>query len=377
MKGKNKGTVILMMIGGVLGFVSGIWGAKILKYLLNGKEISMLLGLSIVVLVYFLSIAIHELGHFFAFIINKIGMRMLNVLIVSFIYDGSKWKLVFNRNGAGIGGIAVPNLTAITNEKEFNHMQKGHANAILWGPITSFILILIGVMMLFGNGYLRIVGLSLILINLMTVFSCFIKMDGVYGDFPAYKAYKEDDFFAALMMYQYAMFAVNFETVRRDNEYLRDVLLKGLVPRMENKKTDILTVACAATFIQEYLVGVADEVPEQVIAYIDYYEGNYKRIVAANNTESNKQLLLYIAYFYQKEGLTDKAMDIHKNFIQKLPKTDVFNYWKIQSEQMILGIDHSSYLLDTKNIKPGLSYGVFKKLDGFYHDELILNNILR
>ncbi|HHX59950.1 MAG TPA: hypothetical protein GX707_04300 [Epulopiscium sp.] len=373
MKGKNW---VMIIIGSVLGFIVGIWGAKILNYLLQGQDIPFLVVVIIAVLVFYISVAIHELGHFFAFIYNKISMRMLNITIFSFIFDGSRWKLAFNRNGAGVGGIAVPNLTIVSNEKEFNEMQKGHANAILWGPIVSFLLILVGGLLFTINGYLRVTGIMFICINLIMFFSCFIKMDGVYGDFPAYKAYKEDDFFAALMMYQYAMFAVDYENIRKNNTYLRNILFKGLIPRVENKKTDILTVACVATFIGEYLVGVADEVPGQVKEYIGYYYDNYKMIIAMKNTEANKQLLLYIAYFFEREGFKDEAIDIYKNFIQKLPKSEVFNYWKIQSEQIILGKDHSKHLLDKKNIKPGLAYGVFKKLDGFYHDELILNQML-
>lgn len=376
MKGKNWVMITMTIIGLLLGFITGIWGGKILKYLLRGQEIPVITVLIIFAVVFYISIAIHELGHFFAFIYNKISMRMLNIIVFSFIYNGSKWKLALNRNGSGVGGIAVPNLTVVANQKEFKNMQKGHANAIIWGPIISFVLIIIGGLMLFGKGHLIIIGLALIFVNIITFFSCFIKMDGVYGDFPAYQAYKKDDFFAALMMYQYAMFAVDYENIRKNNRYLRDILLKGLIPRMKKRKTDILTVACVATFVQEYLVGIADEVPESVKEYIDYYYEDYKTIIAIKNAEANKQLLLYIAYFYKKEGFEDKVMDIYENFIGKLPKTEVFNYWKIQSEQIILGKDHSNYLQDKKNIKPSLTYGVFKKLDGFYHDELVLNQLL-
>lgn len=332
--------------------------------------------LIILVLIFYISIAMHELGHFFAFIYNKIDMRMLNITVFSFIFDGSRWNLVLNRNSAGVGGIAIPNLKVVANEVEFERLQKGYANAILWGPIVSLLLIIVGILLFTLGGYLNIIGLSLIFVNATLFLTCFIKQEGVYGDFPAYKAYKEDNFFAALMMYQYAMFAVDYENIRINNTYLRNILLKGLVPRIKNKKTDLLTVACVATFIQEYLVGVVDEMPKSVRDYIDYYHKDYRTIIATKNQEVNKQLLLYIAYFFKAEGLQDKALSIYENYIQKLPKSEVFEYWKIQSEQIIMGKDHTKYLLDKKNIKPNLTYGVFKKLDGFYHDELILNQRL-
>ncbi len=367
--------VVGIILGLILVMIPDQWWDKVFGGMFSGGGISFFVVLIIIVLVYYISIGLHELGHFAAFRYNKISMRMLSIVIFSFIFNGSKWKLILNYNGHGIGGIAVPNLTVIPSKKEFKHTQKAYANAILWGPITSFILILVGILFLFGNNNMTRIGLLFIIVNSFLFLGCFIKADGVYGDFPAYKAFKEDDFFAALMMYQYAMFAVDYKNIRKNNTYLRNVLIKEVQPRMERRQLDLLTVSCATTFIQEYLVGMTDQVPEHIKEYIDYYYDNYKTILATKNAEANKELLRFIAYCYQKQGSEDKAIGIHRDFIQKLPKTKVFNYWKIQSEQIILGTDHSAYLSDKNNIKPSATHVVFKKLEGAYHDELILNKL--
>lgn len=306
---------------------------------------------------------------------------MLSIGHISFIFNGSKWEVAFNRNKVGVAGIAVPNLTVVSNNKEFKLMQQGYANAILGGPGASLLMVVVSgliILLRFAgiggiNANLTFIAASFMIINLFMLLTCLIKKDGVFGDFPAYSTYKKDDFFAALMMYQYAMLAVDYEKVRNENTYLRQMLIEGLKPRMQSKQVDILTVAAATTFISEYLVGVADRVPEEVIEYIDYYYMNYPNIINTQQSEVNKLMLLYVAYFFENEGMGDRAIDIYDNFIQNLPKSDVFNYWKIQSEQIILKQDHTQYLLDKKNINPNLAHSVFKKLDGAYHDELILN----
>src|SRR5699024_8570266 len=112
------------------------------------------------------------------------------------------------------------------------------------------------------NPYLLIFGGTLLLINMFLFFTCFAKSEAVYGDFSAYSLYKNDDFFAALMMYQYAMFSIDYENTRINNSYLKEILLRGFEERAKDRKTDLFTVSCATTFIDEYLIGIMDELPK-------------------------------------------------------------------------------------------------------------------
>lgn len=334
-----------------------------------------LVGVIIIALTFYISVIIHELGHFFGFLLNKIPVRMISIAIFSFIFNGSKWEIVFNHSGAGIGGIVIPNVRAVANEAEFKAMQRGYSRAIMGGPLASGLLLVLGLVLLVSNTQMILIALSLIIINIVILLSCLAKADGVYGDFPAYRAYKEDDFFAAVMMYQYTMLGVDYEQERHDNSYLRQLILQGLKPRIKERRKDILTVAAVSTMTQEYLIGLVDQLPQFIKEYINYYYENYPMILVTEVTEANQQLLLLVAYYFKKEGLEDPALEIYNQFIQRLPKSSVYDYWKIQSEQIIKEKDHSQYLLDKNNIKPNLTYHVFKKLEGYYHDELLLNQV--
>lgn len=382
---KNKSLKkIFKTIGSMLfGAIGGFGIIMFINNISKNMDVSIFPMLAIMILTFYISITLHELGHFFAFILNGIQIRMLTISIFSFIFDGEKWRLRLNRNNIGVGGIAVPNLTVISNEEEFKKAQKGYANAIIAAPMVTLLLAIIGALLLLINflkyriinPYLLIFGGTLLLINMFLFFTCFAKSEAVYGDFSAYSLYKNDDFFAALMMYQYAMFSIDYENTRINNSYLKKILLRGFEERVKDRKTDLFTVSCATTFIDEYLIGIMDELPKSIVYYIDYYYENKNQIIEKQETEQHRLLLLHIAYYFEKEGEHEKAVDIYDSFIKTLSKSPVFDYWKIQGEQIIFKKDNSKYLLDKKNIKPSSIYSVFKQLDGLYHDELILNQI--
>lgn len=382
---KNKSIKnILKTIGSMLfGAIGGFGIIMFINNISKNMDVSIFPMLAIMILTFYISITLHELGHFFAFILNGIQIRMLTISIFSFIFDGEKWRLRLNRNNIGVGGIAVPNLTVISNEEEFKKAQKGYANAIIAAPMVTLLLAIIGALLLLINflkyriinPYLLIFGGTLLLINMFLFFTCFAKSEAVYGDFSAYSLYKNDDFFAALMMYQYAMFSIDYENTRINNSYLKEILLRGFEERVKDRKTDLFTVSCATTFIDEYLIGIMDELPKSIVYYIDYYYENKNQIIEKQETEQHRLLLLHIAYYFEKEGEHEKAVDIYDSFIKTLSKSPVFDYWKIQGEQIIFKKDNSKYLLDKKNIKPSSIYSVFKQLDGLYHDELILNQM--
>ncbi|MCR2044601.1 site-2 protease family protein [Anaerosalibacter massiliensis] len=383
---KNQSTKkILKIIGSAfLGAVGGFGFMMLIDNISKDMNLNVFPILAIIILTFYISIALHELGHFFAFIFNKIQMRMLNISIFSFIFDGEKWRLKLNRNNIGVGGIAIPNLTVVSNEKEFKETQEGYANAILAAPIVTLFLALVGILVIFigflkynkNHPYLLITGGTLLLINILLFFSCFIKSENAYGDLRAYSFYKNDDFFAALMIYQYSMFSIDYKNTRVNNRCLREILLKSFEKRANDKKTDLFTISCATTFIDEYLIGIMDELPKSIIDYIHYYYENKNQIIKEQKTEQHRLLLLHIAYYFEKEGEHKKAVDIYDNYIKTLSKSPVFDYWKIQGEQIIFKKDRSKYLLNKKNIKPNSTYSLFKQFDGFYHDELILNQRL-
>ena len=173
---KNKSLKkIFKTIGSMLfGAIGGFGIIMFINNISKNMDVSIFPMLAIMILTFYISITLHELGHFFAFILNGIQIRMLTISIFSFIFDGEKWRLRLNRNNIGVGGIAVPNLTVISNEEEFKKAQKCYANAIIAAPMVTLLLAIIGALLLLINflkyriinPYLLIFGGTLLLINM-------------------------------------------------------------------------------------------------------------------------------------------------------------------------------------------------------------------
>lgn len=376
---------ILFMVGSIIvGYLLGYNSIKIFP-----KEFIRTLNVGVILIIcaatYYGSILLHELGHFWGFKVNGVSIRMIKVSIIGIIFNKDKSRLKINPSGLGISGIVVPHIGVISDEAEFKRMQEAYGKAIIVAPLVSLSLMILGsiivvisnVIGIMSTSYLVIIGAFLCLLNGLLCIGCFIKTENVYGDFRAYSYFKKDNFFAALMMYQYVMFAEEFAKERVANTYLRQVLLEEVQDRMVQRKMDLLTVSCAATFLMEYLVGEMESLPGYMTDYIDYCYFNQPLLITQKVLEVHKGFLIYIAYYYEKIGEHSKAREIYEDFITKLPKNQVFHYWKMQAQQIILKEDYSRYLLDVKHIKPNSLYKIFGVFDGFYEDELILNQIKR
>lgn len=369
-----------ILIGAIIGFTLGIDGVKLFPKEFI-KSLNLVLVLIIFIAIYYSSILFHELGHFYAFKVNGVQIRMIKVSIIGIIFNKDKRRLKLSPSALGIGGIVVPHIGIISDEDKFKEMQKSYAKAIIVAPIVTLSLVILGGVMIvissvigiMNSPYLMITGIFLCLLNILLCIGCFIKTENVYGDFRAYFCFKKDDFFAALMMYQYILFAEDFARERSSNTYLRQVLLEGFKDRAAEKKVDLLTISCSATFLIEYLVGEMEELPESITNYINYCYLNQTLLTNQKALEIHKSFLVYMAYYFEKLGEHSKAQQIYEDFIEKLPKNPIFNYWKMQAEQIILKKDHKQSLLDIKNIKPNSLYKIFGVFDGFYWDELILN----
>lgn len=374
--------ILPILIGAIIGYTIGFDSVKLFPKEFI-KSLNLVAVLIIFITIYYSSILLHELGHFCAFKAMGVNIRMIKVSIVGVIFNKNKTSLKINPSGLGVGGIVVPHIGIISDEAKFKEMQKIYAKAMIAAPMVTLSLVILGgisivissVMGIMNTPYLMITGIFLCLFNILLCIGCFIKTENVYGDFRAYSCFKKDNFFAALMMYQYIMLAEDFVEERAGNTYLRQVLIEGFKNRAAEKEVDMLTISCSATFLIEYLVGEMEKLPESIAEYIDYCYLNQTLLTNQKALEIHKSFLVYMAYYFEKTGEHSKAEQIYEEFITKLPKNQVFDYWKMQAEQIILKKDHTQHLLDVKNIKPNSFYKILGVFNGFYWDELILNQM--
>ena len=132
----SKTTIISGIIGGIIGlFITPITHS--IKRIEGFISPPFYIVILIIVTTYFLAVMLHEFGHSISFVRNGIKMRAIIFMNFMLIKEDEKWKLKLIKNNT-MGGIAVPEIKGIKDEEDFLSKQKGFANALIAGPLASF-----------------------------------------------------------------------------------------------------------------------------------------------------------------------------------------------------------------------------------------------
>lgn len=381
---KSLVIIFSIILGGAVGFfIAYNKDNNVIPKEYTGNPI--LLNIFLFLLVFFISIALHELAHFFTFIKNGIKMRGLIILGLTFIKKNGKWKFSFRWQLLNmLGGIAIPSLHKIDNDKEYEKVRIAMANSIIAAPIVNILIgvasLLIGIpLMKYSPTYLKptmaILVVFFIIISILTTISCLVKNDIVIGDFPAYKLFKNDEFFSIVQIYQYITLAENGRELRKDNIFLREKLIFQLEKMYDKKDTSMFVISSLDMLIQEYLIGVINEIPEVVIKYSNYFIKNKDSLNKDEKHEWKNIFLIHLLYLLNELEKKEEAKNLYRMLLERLPNNEVYNYYRKQIKHVLKIEDNSEFLKEKKNIKANTLYFLWSLLDLYYEDELKLSKI--
>ncbi|MFA9557090.1 site-2 protease family protein [Evansella sp. AB-rgal1] len=384
---KHLSTVISMLIGAIIGF-SIVIGYNEISIPPQYTALPFYGIIFISIFTYVFVIGIHELGHAVSFKRNGINVRAVIVLMFVFIKEQGKWKWKINSsNVASIGGIAVPDLESVKDEAHFLRLQKAYAKAILAGPLTTAIswillsIISIAFMVSLSNMYIQsglfIFVLLLTVFSLFTIGTSFMKTEIAFGDFPAYKLSKNDRFFMAMTLYQYAIFASDSERVRNGNTYLQELLLDELSNRLKDENDQLFTVGIVDSFVTEYLTGRIQYLPPIVAEYTHFLLANDSRRKKIRNSELTLPSYFHMLRFiYRNKETRETAKDLFHEVKNELTlMTPMRNYLVKQGDHVFGLEDNSEFLSKRENINASPAHGLWKNFEGYYTDEILLNEI--
>ena len=346
-----------------------------------------MLFLLIVVLVYFLAVAVHEAGHFSGFEKNGIRMRAIFVTVFLLIRESDGWKLKVRPNSVTLlGGVAIPDLPVVKDRKHFERLQRVYAKAILDGPIASvlfcFAVLLLTVPLFFlpADGtvqrILSAVILSVIVITVFLLVGCMMKTETVIGDFPAYRLCKNDPSFVAMQLYQYAAFSSDPDHVRRENRFLKGLMLEALKAEYRQRDFRVFTLNTIDIFIMEYLTGVSKELPEVVWKYIRTLL--LSPVVRRKIPHSEVATVLWfhmIRLLSLREKTWENALEEYRFLMDNINGNDPVNRYLTRQIEQVLGLaDQSEFLKEKKNIRVSSVHGLWRNFEGYYMDEIKLNH---
>lgn len=288
----------------------------------------------IVILTLFLLILIHELGHFFAFLVQGIPVRALYVFIFRLYKQKNKWKIkVVWRQWVLLGGLVVPDLLAIENELDFKKTTKKFANALIAAPIVTlivgifvpvfaFVLLFLSTS-LFWIGTTTIASFIVALFTWIAMKSFSISTEQIYGDFVAQQKMKTDHLFQLAMILQYTQFS--FHQTKVSQDFIWNEIIKTL--RDESIQYTQFYFALLGHYFQEIVDQnrFADPLVHQQIQKASFNKrlGNDAFLLVSH---------LASQYFYSLKDVK-KAYDIYRQI--KPYKSDLNQYLVKHSEHVM------------------------------------------
>ncbi|MFP4661102.1 MAG: M50 family metallopeptidase [Halanaerobiales bacterium] len=385
-----KSLGLYILIGGISGFFAGYFFTNYeLSIPAEYTALPFYIEIMIFIFTYIIAVLAHELGHFFVFIRNGIKMRALFVTLFIFKKEDEKWKFRINPNSiTASGGIAIPDLEVVEDSDEFKRLQKAYAKVMLAGPLTSIffcivvLLITVPIFLTISSVIIKSVlfmfSASIVVITLFIIISSLLKTEMVVGDFPAYKIAKNDNFLVAMQLYQYAMFSTDYEDVRRNNDYLRSLIVEGLYEKLEKEDIHVYTMNIIDTLIVEYLSGVIDSLPEAVDEYVDFLIDNNEAFEVVKTSEYARILWFHIIrLLYEKRDQKEKAVELFYRIKGMIDEKSSINKYLTKQAEHLLGIDdNSDFLKDKKNINLSSADSLYKNFEGYYSDEIKLNKAI-
>lgn len=296
----------------------------------------------------FITLTLHELTHAFVFSINNIKIKAVYLFMFMFIRKGKIFKLKVNPKLLILGGgLVVPLLPKVTNDREFKDIGNKFAKSLIAAPIASiifgFLTFIVFLLLLFFSSNLTLISLFItatIVILILTIFVILASSasnEHAAGDFIAYKKVKEDENYLLQVISSYIVF--NDEAYELSKDYLLNKKIEYLSNNPLNY--DLNTYAYLIDYLEDVVYDNGTK----------YYDLD-KRILSLNRnvlSRSNEgvSLLFLIAYLHYLYGDDDKTFEII-NYLEVLQNPRV--NWKhleyeLKKANHLLGIsDQFEYL---------------------------------
>lgn len=209
----------------IFGLVFGFLAANF-RYLGFSEKIS--LGLKqipfwsyplLFIFSFYLTLSLHEFGHFFGFMFHGTKNRAIHITAFVLYKKNNHWRLGFNyRLFKLLGGFVVPDLNIIDSEETYQKEIQTFAKSLIIGPLSTiismlmiiviFLLVLIYSEKVFWIGSLFIVTIFSALLSYVYILSSKLHTDNIYGDFVAHKKMQEDELFQYVQISQYIGFSL-------------------------------------------------------------------------------------------------------------------------------------------------------------------------
>jgi hypothetical protein len=321
------------------------------------------------IITFYVTLTVHEFGHFFAFLFQGIPLRALYLTVFVFYKDKQGWHFTIKPKLWVLGGgLVIPDLQNIDSDEVYDAITSKFAKSLIAAPIVtivflSWVILTFILSVLFSSssvwiGFYALFTLFTILLSSLYIYTFKLSSQSFYGDFIAYRKMKNDDVFKLAQVIQYAMFST--ESYDSRDQYFFTKTKEML------KKIKLSSNIFHVMLLTQYIDGIMreqqemdDELHEKIKTYA----------IKPPLRDEHSLMLAYelCAYFYKLKDV-EKAYrlfeDIASRVSQKLDEK-MRNYLKYRTMHIINLEDQEAFLSNKENIYIGNSW-IFEAISDPY-----------
>ncbi|WAG68384.1 M50 family metallopeptidase [Clostridium sp. CF011] len=297
-------------------------------YMLNRMVMYFIVG----ILIYFVSIFMHELGHY---LMSKLVCIKLKLFVVGpIIYMNDKKRKIFRFRLSGpliSGGFILPEINDEINDKKSLLSYTNQYIKILYGgPIFTFVIILISSLFIIENKF-TVICMILLIVNWSIFITIFYSSISVYGDYCLIDLLKRKPEFVILM------FSIQFSSEYPINNFIveeSELFVDKILSKCEYNN---MVVALINRIIDQKIIN-GENLSIQCIKFKEWIFNYYFKSSKGNIMFDAKIIKVAYKFLLHEYSLTkyELKLDNYKSFDKflTLNNYNTFKYFAMINESL-------------------------------------------
>ncbi len=262
-------TIILLIIFSALG---GIEFLNIEVYYQKKVHLVFSYILIELMIIYYISIFIHEVGHLTILKLCGYNLKIFAVGPIILINDNGKFKLRLKITSLVTGGLTMIDMNrAITCEEDYKAFIKDCKKILFGGTLFNIIFVLISLILMLFRATIDI-GFLIFVLNILTIIGCMLPFNDISRMIDLKKNPKDISlYFVEDLTINYL---INDFCKQKISNYIEEMLLK---------KQYNLSVLSAMIPLIEYNFIHNEEQPEEINKFLNWFTKNYESVKLTKN----------------------------------------------------------------------------------------------
>ena len=369
----------------LFGIFIGIGFAKIQEHHPEYLSIGLLKGFLVFGFAQFISVYLHEFIHAIVFRLQGIDIRIMYVFPFCLIKDNGRYKISISFNlQLGFGGIVIPTIFPICNEKEYNNLQKKLSLSFICAPLFSAFLGIVSLILLCcsleriaydNRSYYFVFLVAMIFWSIYMNGMSLLNMGTLVGDYLGSIKMKTDEVYSLLQIYNYFLLQENEqkESTRTTQNFLIERMRQKVEALPLNQNASAINFLLADSLLYEMILNPKGYT--SILAKPEKLNDIINHIQEKIQFEFYSCFLCHAIIYLNLCGNSTDALNLWEKYRDKMAKSKSGIYRFMQTKSCLFGNDCNAFTLN-ENIEISSLDSLLSKLPNYYDDEKCINSRL-